>query len=226
MTTDATISLSEKAYIQVRKDILQGYLLPGTVVSERELANRYEMSKTPIREAVTQVCREGLIQRLPGRGYMVSPITIKEIQDLYDMRLILELATVEKMINQPSPEHLLKLEQISPVKYVHDEPKSHEIFLNANREFHLTLADASGNARLVQTLETLLLEMDRLFYLGLRLRDYSSEMAGEHCDLVNSLKEGDEKSAKECMREQITTSKNRILEAIMKGEFSSIQAIG
>lgn len=157
MKDDATISLSEKAYIRLRNDIFKGELVPGTVISERELASRYEMSKTPIREAVTQVCREGLMQRLAGRGYMVSPITIKEIQDLYDMRLILELATVEKIISEPSPVHLEKLKKISRVKYILEEPNSHGVFLDANRKFHITLAEATGNIRLVQTLEAICL---------------------------------------------------------------------
>jgi DNA-binding GntR family transcriptional regulator len=223
MVEEQVISLSETAYNRLREEILLGNLMPGAVVSERELASRYDMSKTPIREAVTQVCREGLMQRLPGRGYMVSPITIKEIQDLYDMRLILELATLENMIRKSPKEYLEKLKQISKIKYIHGQPNSHIVFLEANRDFHLTLAEATGNRRLFQTLEVILIEMDRLFHLGLRLRDFSTEMQREHEELVAAIEKGDEKAAKESMTNQIMTSKNRILEAIMKGEFQPIQ---
>lgn len=225
MGDEQVISLSETAYNRLREEILLGNLMPGAVVSERELASRYEMSKTPIREAVTQVCREGLMKRLPGRGYLVSPITIKEIQDLYDMRLILELATVENMVRKPQPEYIEKLKQISKIKYIHDQPNSHIVFLEANRDFHLTLAEATGNHRLIQTLEGILIEMDRLFHLGLRLRDFSSEMRREHEELVAAIEKGDEKAAKESMTNQVINSKNRILEAILKGDFQPIQAI-
>jgi len=226
MGNDQEISLSETAYNRLRQEILVGELTPGLVVSERELAGRFEMSKTPVREAVTQVCREGLLQRLPGRGYMVSPITIKEIQDLYGMRLILELATIENMVKNSPAEHLEKLQHISKIKYILDQPDSHTVFLAANRDFHLTIAEATGNTRLVQTLETILVEMDRLFHLGLRLRDYSSEMKKEHEELVTAIENRDVEAARNSMTKQITTSKNRILEAILRGDFQPVQAIG
>ncbi len=220
------ISLSEEAYNRLRHEIQTGELAPGAMVSERELANRYEMSKTPVREAVTQVCREGLMQRLPGRGYIVSPITIKEIQDLFDMRLILELAAVEKILDEPSSDTMENLKKFSEIKYIHDEPKSHIVFLEANRNFHMTLAEATGNNRLVKSLESVLIDLDRLFHLGLRLRDFSLEMADEHHELVTALENGDREAAKASIVGQITNSKNRILEAIMRGDVQSIQAIG
>ena len=220
------ISLSEEAYNRLRQEIQTGELAPGAMVSERELANRYEMSKTPVREAVTQVCREGFMQRLPGRGYMVSPITIKEIQDLFDMRLILEIAAVEKILDEPSSDTMDNLKKLAEIKYIHDEPQSHVVFLEANRQFHMTLAEATGNNRLVKALEAVLIEMDRLFHLGLRLRDFSSEMTDEHHELVSALENGDGEAAKASIVGQITNSRNRILEAIMRGDVQSIQAIG
>jgi DNA-binding GntR family transcriptional regulator len=226
MAADQELTLAEQAYISVHKDILTGELAPGDVVSERELAARYEMSKTPIREAVTQICREGLLQRLPGRGYMVSPITIKEIQDLFDLRLILEVAAVEKVIDKASPVLFSKLKAMAEISYVLDDPESHILFLEANRKFHLALAEGCGNMRIVRIMETLLNEMDRLFHLGLRLRDSSEEMTREHCELVAALENGDIETARKSTIEQIQTSKQRVLEAIMTGELKPIQAIG
>jgi DNA-binding GntR family transcriptional regulator len=226
MAEEKPISLAENAYIRIRHEILLGKLLPGAVVSERELASRFEMSKTPIREAITQVCREGLMQRLPGRGYLVSPITIKEIHDLFDMRVIIEQATIRKFITKPSPKHLQKLKEISTISYEPDNPESEVEFLEGNREFHLTLAEASGNIRLVQTLESIMIEMERLFHLGLRVGDYSTEMREEHQGLVAAIEEGDLDHALKSIENQVLTSKKRILEAIISGEVQSIQAIG
>jgi len=226
MPEEKTISLAENAYRRIRHEILLGELLPGAIVSERELASRYEMSKTPIREAITQVCREGLMQRLPGRGYMVSPITIKEINDLYDMRMIYEQATVRKFMANPSPNVLEKLKDMAMISYKPDNPESEVEFLEVNREFHLTVAEASGNVRLVHALEEILVEMERLFHLGLHIGDYSQEMAAEHQDLVEAIENDDLELALASIEDQIVTSKKRILEAIMSGELQSIQAIG
>lgn len=160
-------TLAGQAYLQLRQDILTCILSPGQVVSERELARQYGMSKTPVREALTQVCHDGLMQRLPGRGYMVVPITIKDVRDLFDLRLILEVPAAERAARHPSRAQIALIKEMSLVKYRLDDPESHILFLKANRRFHLTLAEAAGNQRLETTLNGLLVEMDRIFHLGL-----------------------------------------------------------
>lgn len=220
------ISLADQAYQQLRHEILICELSPGQVVSERELARRYDMSKTPIREALSHVCRDGLMQRLPGRGYMVAPITIKDIQDIFDLRLTLESAAVERAAQEPSAEQIAKLKQLAGVRYALEDPQSHSAFLEANRAFHLALAETTANRRLVDLLERLLIEMDRLFHLGLRLRDSSEEMAREHEEVVAALEVGDADAAKDAIKRQIIASRDRIMEAIMQGELHPVQLNG
>ena len=99
---DPETSLAHQAYQRLQQEILTCVLVPGQVVSERELARKYEVSKTPMREALSQACHQGLVLRLPGRGYLVAPITIKDIRALFDLRLILETVAVERAAQQPS----------------------------------------------------------------------------------------------------------------------------
>jgi DNA-binding GntR family transcriptional regulator len=222
-TSDKITSLAVRAYNQLHLEILTCVLAPGQVVSERELARRYEISKTPIREALAQTCHEGLMQRLPGRGYMVAPITIKDIQDLFDLRLILELAAVERAVKNLPPALISQLKVMSDASYNLDDPESHFSFLKINRTFHLALAEAAGNRRIVTALEELLIQMERLFHLGLRLRDSSQEMVQEHHEVVDALEKGDIKGVREVITRQILTSRDRILEAILQGDIQSVQ---
>lgn len=227
MGTGLIVSLGESAYLRLRHDIMTGKLMPGAIVSERELAQRYDMSKTPVREAIGQVCREGLVQRLPGRGYRISPITIKEIVDLFEMRIILETASVEKAAARPHSDRCMDmLREKAKITYNLEDEDSHTEFLMANREFHITIAEATGNGRIVQVLQGLFVEMERLFHLGLVIRDSSEEMATEHQALVAACEDGDVQQAKAVMGQQINASKNRILEAIMGGGLGSVQATG
>jgi DNA-binding GntR family transcriptional regulator len=216
-------SLVEQAYLRLRQEISTCILSPGQVVTERELARIYKMSKTPIREALTQVCREGLMKRLPGRGYMVAPITIKDVQDLFDLRLILEVIAAERAARHPSPAQIAVLKEMSSVSYSLDDPESHRLFLKTNRDFHLALAEASGNRRLVGTLVGLLNEMDRLFHLGLRLRDSREEMRREHREVVAALEMGEVKGVREVIMRQIMTSRDRVMEAILRGDIRPVQ---
>jgi len=223
ITNESLTSLSEKAYLRLLQEILLCDLSPGQVVSERELARRYDMSKTPVREALTQVCHQGLVLRLPGRGYMVAPITIKDIQDLFDLRMILELTASERAAQNPSAPLINILKELSVVSYDPDDPQSRIAFLETNRRFHLALAEATGNRRLYETLEKLLNEMERFFHLGLRLRDSSTEMVREHQEVVDALERGDIPGIRKAIARQIAASRDRILEAIFLGEIGYVQ---
>lgn len=225
-TPGLDISLAESAYARLRQEILTCDLTPGQVVSERELARRYDMSKTPIREALSQVCHDGLMQRLPGRGYMVAPITVKDIQDIFDLRLILELVAAKRSAENPSLEHIAMLKELAGVRYNPDDRESHIAFLQTNRTFHLTLAEATGNQRLVDRLEELLIEMDRIFHLGLRLRDSSDEMVREHQEVVAALEIGDVEAIQDSITRQIIASRDRVMEAILQGELQPVQVSG
>ena len=220
---DPETSLAHQAYQRLQQEILTCVLVPGQVVSERELARKYEVSKTPVREALSQACHQGLVLRLPGRGYLVAPITIKDIRALFDLRLILETVAVERAAQQPSSALIVGLREMSTVKYELDEPESHIYFLETNRAFHLTLAEAAGNPRLLALMSDLFDELERLFHLGLRLRDSSEEMRSEHQALVAALENGDQVAARQAITEQILSSRERILEAILQGDFDSIQ---
>ncbi|MFN2150748.1 MAG: GntR family transcriptional regulator [Anaerolineales bacterium] len=220
---DPETSLAHQAYQRLQQEILTCVLVPGQVVSERELARKYEVSKTPMREALSQACHQGLVLRLPGRGYLVAPITIKDIRALFDLRLILETVAVERAAQQPSSALIVGLREMSAVKYELDEPESHIYFLETNRAFHLTLAEAAGNPRLLALMSDLFDELERLFHLGLRLRDSSEEMRSEHQALVAALENGDQVAARQAITEQILSSRERILEAILQGDFDSIQ---
>ncbi|MFA9491922.1 MAG: GntR family transcriptional regulator [Anaerolineales bacterium] len=220
------ISLAERAYVRLRQEILNCDLAPGQMVSERELARRYDMSKTPIREALSQVCHDGLMHRLPGRGYMVAPITVKDIQDIFDLRLILELAAAKRAAENPSPKQIATLKELAGVRYSLDDRESHIAFLRTNRTFHLTLAEAAENQRLVDRLEELLIEMDRIFHLGLRLRDSSEEMVREHQEVVAALEIGDVEGIQDAIARQIIASRDRVMESILQGELQPVQVSG
>ncbi len=226
MGSNNQASLVDRAYTLLHKEILTCVMSPGQVVSERELADRYSMSKTPVREALTRICHEGLAQRLSGRGYIVAPITIQYIRDLFDLRVVLETAVVERAADQTSPELLLTLKQMATISYSLGDLESHTSFLTTNREFHVALAKAAGNRRLAGLLDGLLVEMDRLFYLGLRLRDSGEEMRQEHQEVVEALERGDAAGARGAIMRQVNASRDRILEAVMRGGDQSVQVGG
>lgn len=223
MSGSPDLSLAQQAYQRLRREILTCTLPPGQVLSERSLAHRYEMSKTPVREALGLLYHEGLVRRLPGRGYLIAPITIDDVQDLFELRLILEVEAAERAARRLSPAQIAILKKMANITYRLDDPESHVLFLDANRKFHLTLAEASGNRRLTEMLGSVMMEMDRLFHLGLRLRDSAQEMKEEHQDVVAALEANDVETVRELIAQQIVTSRKRVMEAILRGQIQSVQ---
>jgi DNA-binding GntR family transcriptional regulator len=140
--------------------------------------------------------------------------------------LILETAAAERAALNASPEQVVLLKEMSVISYNIDDPQSHIQFLKTNRGFHLALAEAAGNRRLVVMLEGLLIELDRLFHLGLRLRDSSEEMRREHQEVVAALETGDVEGVRAAITRQILTSRDRVMEAIMRGQIRPVQVTG
>jgi DNA-binding GntR family transcriptional regulator len=137
--------------------------------------------------------------------------------------LILEVAAAERAARDPSLVNMTLLKELAAVSYNLEDPQSQIQFLKTNRDFHVTLAKAAGNRRLEGLLDELLNEMERIFYLGLRVRDSSDEMRCEHQEVVAALEEGNVDRAREAVACQILTSRDRILEAILQGNLQTIQ---
>ncbi len=211
-------SLARRAYEALKHDILTCVLPPGAQIFEGELAARYGMSKTPVREALNLLGQEGLVQVLPRRGYLVAPITLRDVQEVFQLRLWLETAAAELAAEHITEEQLRRLRALVAVRYTYRDRASYARFLRANREFHVAVAEASGNRRLAAFVSKLLEDMERIIHLGLDLRDSADEMAAEHAELVDALLRGDAALARQVVTVQLQNSRKRVLEALVGSE--------
>jgi len=107
-------SLRSQAVAFLRDAILSGQFKPGAVLNEKELADRLRVSKTPIREGLSLLEHEGLVQTIPRRGYIVTPITVQHIHELFDLRIILESAAVERAALVITDEQIQALNTLVP----------------------------------------------------------------------------------------------------------------
>jgi len=210
MTADN--SFAEQAYTGLKNDILTCLLLPGSRIAQPELVKRYALGVTPIREALKRLEYEGFVHSLPRYGYLISPITVKDIEDLYNFRMILEQAAVSLAIERATDTQLERLKKGTGFSYVYKNRKSYLDFLDQNTHFHIAIAMAAGNRKLTDVLTTTLNEMIRIFNLGLDLRDSAMEMQREHLDIADALSRRDVKYAQKVIAAQITSSRQRVLE--------------
>jgi DNA-binding GntR family transcriptional regulator len=210
---------ADEVYQALKRDIITLRLQPGASLTEQQLARSYGTSRVPVREASRRLQQEGLLTAVPYNGYFVSQISLREIGDCFDLRSVLETYAVECAIERAPEEGLQQLELLALSEYTYHDWSSYAKFLERNLEFHLQMASLSDNDRLVNTLHDLLGSMQRFFFLGLDLGDFGKEMRNEHEELVDLIRSRSKHEASECVRSQISRSRERILHALMKGRF-------
>jgi DNA-binding GntR family transcriptional regulator len=209
-----SVSLTEKVYDQLRREILRCTLKPGADLSEAELAARFKVSKTPVREALAALRLDGLIRTFPRRGYQVSLITFGDVNSLFEVRTIIEAGAAELAAKRISDGELTELKRLAEVSYDPGTERTLSYFVNANRDFHLAIARASGNTRLVAALERQIDELERFFYLGATLRDVNTETNKEHHEIVEVLASRDPEAARAIMIKHNQATRQGLLQAL------------
>jgi len=205
----------------LRRAIITGRLRPGALLVEAEVSARYGVSKSPAREALKVLQQEGLVDVIPRRGYVVTPITVKQIRDLFDLRLILERESAMVAARTATEDDIAVLRRLSGDRYVPGDPESYARFLTENRSFHLAVAQVSRNDRLTAVLARLLDDLERLFHLGLDVRDRSESLIHEHHAVVDAVVARDAPRAGAVMVAQIENARQMVLEAVMSGSLAA-----
>lgn len=207
--------LTDRAYERIRHDIISCAIAPGSEVSEAQLCAQYKLGKAGVRVALTKLSHDGLVRAIPRRGYRVVPVTLQDIQDVFELRLMLEPAAARMAAGKVDTRELKAYDEVCRSGYEPGDARSTSRFLEANKAFHVAIARATGNARLAGAIEHLLDQMTRLLHLGLGLRKGGQELQHEHKSLVKALARGDSETAERICREQIEASRNMLLSAIL-----------
>lgn len=181
-------TLSATVYERLRSDIVLGRLRPGDMLLEGELADRLEVSRTPIREALQQLAKDGLIGSQSRRWLVVQP-TIEEIHDIYEVRAALEGFAARLAVDNATDEKLTSILAALESR-AHAGPSAVE-FVTSNEQFHRAIFEAAGNQRLLY-----ISELNKHFYFNVRIaRLYRPEdlaaSHAEHTALVNAIQSRD-----------------------------------
>lgn len=208
-------SLTEQAYVTLRERIIVGELAPGVEVSEPELAEQLQMSKTPVREALGRLCIEGLMEAFPRRGYRVTPVTLKDVNDLFAIRGVLEGTATYLAATNLTDEELGALDQLAQANYVVGEDVSTKSFVTSNELFHAAIAKGSRNPRLASLVISHLEECARFFYMGTRVRDLNPETEADHLRIVGFLRKREGENARQAMLEHNENTRKGLLDALI-----------
>lgn len=206
--------LREKVYDALRADMISCRLAPGTEIRESELAARFGVSKSPVRDALMRLEREGLVITLPRQGYRVAPVSLADVQDMFHLRDALEQACMERITRRADDEQLAELSRFRRFDPA-DWPGG---FVAYNREFHRTLARIAGNARMRDHLIDLIDQMERAVQLSvssLKKGDPQS-LVDEHAELIDALQARQAARAQRIVGRHIGEAGKRVMQAMSR----------
>ncbi len=213
-------SLSQRAYETIRSDIMMCRLLPQEKVSEAKLALRLGVGKAPVRTALSRLSQEGLLTAKPRSGFVVAPITAKDVIECFQMRMVLEPLAASLAAAKLDAETIDELRRLAkPLSGRADgtEASAADIYLvfQADQEFHRKVAVASGNARLAQTIGNLLDHISRALYMGMLQPGKVDVFATGNLELTSALLEGDAVAAERLSREHIRDGLRLVVRTFM-----------
>jgi len=192
-------------YRILREWLIMAKLAPGDFVSEIDFAVKFGTSRTPVREAFTRLMQDKWLSRIPHKGFMVTPISVRDIIDMYEYRKVLECFAVDKVARTASGEQVAELCQIVASE---DDPGAelNEI-LRANSVFHRRLAELAGNERIVDQISLTLAYVARLDTLC------TQTVPGwiGHTEILQAIETHQPMAARLAMEAHIDTSRDKMI---------------
>jgi DNA-binding GntR family transcriptional regulator len=207
--------LRDSIYQAIRQAILTCEFEPGQELREQILAERYRVSRSPVRDALLRLELEGLVTVLPRQGYLVNAISIPDVEAMFDLRLLIISACAARAARRDDDTvHTLERFRADP-----DGGIAEDAFLEYNRDFHFGVAGICGNARLSALEHDLVGQAYRLNCLSLRHRRNNSvpEAIKEHNAIIDAIQAHDAETASRLAYQHAESGQSRVMAALRQG---------
>jgi DNA-binding GntR family transcriptional regulator len=206
--------LAQLAYVGIRRMLFHNEIVPGQKISYRELAEKLNVSLTPVIQALNRLKHQGLVHHETNRGYFTAPMSVQEVEEIYELRELIELSLLPAVLNNLNEAGIKKLRRL----LINDKAISQERYLNQkllkDRDFHLAIASISGRQTQLQMLQYLF-DLLYLKYRGSLLFVASEKTVGSlHQDLLSALESRDLKRTRQAMKKHFRTIKKHALKAL------------
>ena len=203
------VSMTSAVLDALRNDINNCIYESGQFITEAEISQKFNVSKTPAREALNYLCQEGLLDKIPRKGYVVKSLSLAEMQNLFQFRNILERASVEFAIRYASDQELQALSVLAHAKL---DPAAEDIahqYHDLNNNFHLSLAKLSRNPYLINALQNVLNLLRRDLFTDMRQNNLEQSLEA-HVLMIQAIMDRDLERALRITSDQIDVVERRL----------------
>lgn len=212
MNAPRHLTLRERIYEEIVRMIVSGELPSGAALDEKVLTEKLQVSRTPFREALGTLAKEGLIEIRPYRGFFVRSFSRQETEDLYELRKVLECFAVELAVPQMSDRHIAGFEKLLDEGVVALHQGDMETYGARDRAFHETIAELSGNAALIETLSRLALQIQVGRTIANESKDFAERAALERDEILAAFRKRDIPRARALMHTHISDVQRAVME--------------
>ncbi|KAA9022006.1 GntR family transcriptional regulator [Niallia endozanthoxylica] len=218
MVTLTTTSITAQATNAIREAIIKGEYEPGEKLSEISLSEYYKISRTPIREALKQLEREGLVEIIPRVGSCVTKPTEKELSELFTMKEVLEGLAAGLLVEQGNTKAIEEVQKSVALMEKAVQISDHNLYVEANDTFHKVILEGADNSKLSFTLNLLLNQIgySRYVYLTIEAPHRIEKSLQEHQAILKALLEGNREEAEKAMRAHVRASGMEVKKEIAK----------
>ncbi|ABR36768.1 GntR family transcriptional regulator [Clostridium beijerinckii] len=196
-------STSKVIYHNLREEIINLYLEPGTSISEKELSEKYNVSRTPVREAFVRLAQEGLVQIYPQKGTVVSLIDLSAVEEERFLREHLERAVVKEACMEFPKENVLALEMNLKFQKMYIENKDYKKLFNTDEEFHKIIFEGCSKKRIWNSINDGSTEFQRIRVLRLTVNSSWDNIYLQHKEIFNAIKNKNPDMAEELMKKHL-----------------------
>lgn len=213
---EKSVAYKEKVFDRIKQGIIAQEFPAGYLLNERKLAKELDVSRTPVREAIQMLEREGWVEVIPWRGAMVQPVIISDIEETFQLRMAIEPLIIDLILDKMGEEELQKIEEIWEEQARLAEAKEAEQFILRDQDFHLFLASLTKNRRLQLIMGQL---RDTHLRMGVEAIQQETRFEGtleEHRAIIDALKAKQYLKARQAMLDHLLATQRSMIRHIEK----------
>jgi DNA-binding GntR family transcriptional regulator len=208
------ISRSSIVYKRLKKKIISGEIQPNTPLTEEALAGEYEVSRTPIREALNKLAQDDLVEILPRRGVFVKGLTITDIEEIYTVREALEGISAKMSVDVIGEPQITTMERSLIIADNEFAKGNDQLAFKIGNELHDTILKIAGNKRIITTVSNLRDNIQRLHIISASIPGRLEQSNKEHWEIFYAIKDRNGDLAQKKMMDHIAGTKRSVIQTI------------
>lgn len=207
---DPRVSLQEQAYESIKQRIITLRYEPGRYLNEAMISTELGFGKTPVRRAIDQLRLEGMLEVMPRKGIIVRPVSLQEILNIAEVRLINEPYCARLAADRASAQQISDLESIVAEGLSSTKSRDIENQMSQDRRFHSTISSAAKNQVLADVLKNLHERSLRFWFISLTDPEHGERVGREHAAIVKAIKQRNPDKAEAAMKKHIVSFRKNV----------------